>query len=174
MIKENSMKLFSIALLLLFCCLSACVTTTTPRPEPTSRMPFPEEEYLILPKSGKVTVTGQAFLKTRGGDVKMAAGNEILLEPVTSYSKEWYEKYALTWGRISPPDERLWKYVRKQIADGSGRFSFKNVPAGEYFISTEVTWEAPAGYQSSLQRQGGIIIKRITIGTEDVEVIVTR
>lgn len=135
-------------------------------------MAFPEGEYLALPKTGTATVRGQAFLKTRGGDVKTAAGNRVLLNPVTSYSLEWYVRAYIQNQRIESPDPRIAAYVPIEIADGSGRFVFKNVPAGEYFVTTEVTWEAPTGY--GLQTQGGLVSKRIKVNAgEEVEVIVT-
>ena len=151
--------------------LSACVPAT-PR---ISRMPFPEQEYKALPKVGTAIVRGQAFLKTRGGDVKTAAGSEVFLNPVTSYSLEWYELSYLTNRLANAADPRLWEYVPKQIADGSGRFTFKNVAPGEYFVTSKITWEAATGYQGALQLQGGVVSKRVSVKDgDDIEVIVTR
>ena len=151
--------------------LSACATMAPPQ----SRMPFPENEYQVLAKSGSATVKGQAFLKTRGGDVKTAAGNEVILNPVTSYSMEWYEKSYIPGKRMVEPDQRLFNFVRKQVADGNGRFTFKNVPPGEYFVTTIITWEAPTGYQGSLRLQGGTVTKRITvINGDEIDIVVTR
>jgi hypothetical protein len=56
----------NLALLVFVCFLAACSTMTPPQ----QRMPFPEHEYQSLAKSGSAVVKGQAFLKTRGGDVK--------------------------------------------------------------------------------------------------------
>lgn len=146
-----------------------------PVQKPASRMPFPEAEYLALSKTGTAIVRGQAFLKTRGGDVKTAAGNQVLLNPVTSYSLEWYEKAYLPNRPLEDADPRIKAYIATQIADGSGRFTFKNVPAGEYFVTTDVMWESPTGYQGALQVQGGKVSKRIKVNEgEEVEVIVTR
>jgi len=153
--------------------LSGCATTTD-----LQRMPFPENEYQALPKTGTATVKGQAFMKTRGGDVKTAAGNEVWLNPVTSYSIEWYEKFYLPTIsntsplrdiKTTPPDPRLTKYILIQIADGDGRFTFKNAPPGEYFVTTAVTWYV------GKELQGGFVTKRITVKDgEETDVIVTR
>lgn len=162
-----------IALLLSVYFLSACATMTPP--QKISRITFPEHEYQGLVKSGTAIVKGQAFLKTRGGDVKMAAGNEIILNPVTSYSNEWYEKEYIQGKPLVEADSRLWKYVIKTVADGSGRFTFKNVPAGQYYVTTRVTWEAATGYHGALQVQGSVVTKRITVNDgDDIEVILTR
>jgi len=142
---------------------------------PVRRIPFPEAEYLALPKTGTSTVKGQAFLKTRGGDVKTAAGSQVFLNPLTSYSIQWYESSYLPNRPIENYDPRLDAYMRIQQADGSGRFAFKNVPAGEYFVTTAVTWEAPTGYQAAMQKQGGVITKRIKVNAgEELDVIITR
>lgn len=155
--------------------LTGCAMPTQNPPLP--RMSFSEAEYSTLPKSdtGMATVRGQAFLKTRGGDVKTAAGNQVFLNPVTSYSLEWYRKSYLPNRQMQDADIRLMNYMPMQIADGSGRFVFKNVPAGEYFVTTKVTWEAPTGYNGALQTQGGVVSKRIKVSTtEEVEVVVTK
>lgn len=156
---------------------TGCVAPSVYRgpPPPLSRMPFPEAEYAALNKVGTATVRGQAFLKTRGGDVKTAAGNPVYLNPVTSYSNEWYSRSYLTGQRMEPPDPRLTPYMPNQTADGSGRFTFSNVPAGEYYVTSLVTWEAATGYKFSMETQGGIVTKKITVKDgETVEVIVTR
>ena len=152
--------------------LSACASIG---PQPQPRMLFPSAEYQALTRTGTGIVRGQAFLKTRGGDVKVSAGNAVILNPVTSYSMEWYEKSYVHGIPLVQADPRLSDYLRMQTADGSGRFTFKDVPPGEYFVTTRVMWDAPTGYKGSLQRQGGWITKRITVNDgADVEVIVTR
>jgi len=162
-----------IALLLFVCFFTSCATMTPP--QQISRMAFPEHEYQRLAKSGTAIVKGQAFLKTRSGDVKVAAGNEVILNPITSYSNEWYEKAYRRGMNLGEPDPRVWNYVIKTVADGSGRFTFKNVPPGQYFVTTVVTWESATGYQGALQVQGGTVTKRTIVNDGDeVEVIVTR
>ena len=140
---------------------------------PVERVAFPESEYASLPQSGSATVSGQAFLKTRGGDVKTAAGNDVLLNPVTSYSLQWYEQSYLGGKRLTDPDPRQDHYIRKTIADGDGRFTFSDVPSGDYFLVALVVWEAPTGY--GLASQGGYVAKRITVRDGDkLQEVVTR
>ena len=43
-----------------------------------------------LAPAGTGTITGQAFLKTRGGEVRFGAGNMVLLIPSTPYTEEDY------------------------------------------------------------------------------------
>lgn len=141
------------------------------------RIAFPTGEYSLIAKkeTGTATVTGQAFMRTRGGDVKVAAGSVVFLSPVTTYSLDWYNRSYLGGVQLSEPDPRLHDYTSRTTADGFGRFKFKNVPAGEFFVSSSVTWEAPTGYNGMLQTHGGIVANRFWVEEgKDVEVIVTR
>lgn len=140
-----------------------------------SRPDFPQAEYDKLAKTGTATVSGQVFLKTRGGDVKVGAGNPVILNPVTSYSRFAYEN-RLDRAGLTAPDARLYKYMRETIADASGKFTFKNVPDGDYYVAGTVKWEAvQGGAYPHLATQGGVIWKPITIKNgESVEVMVTQ
>ena len=75
--------------------------------------------------------------------------------------------------KASDPRSNL--YLRKQIADGDGRFTFKNVPSGEYYVTTKIVWEAPVGFRGALIHQGGFVSKKIAVKeSEELEVIVTK
>jgi len=146
------------ALLAIVVVLTACATASSSQ----SRMPFPESEYQALAKTGTGIVKGRAFVETEGGVIKTAAGNEVILNPVTSYSMEWYEKAYLPGKAMAEADPRLSKYIMAQIVDADGRFTFKNVPPGDYFVTTRIVWESSTG-QGSPQRRGGTISKRVTV-----------
>ncbi len=149
--------------------LGSCATLKPP----AERIAFPEQEYASMPETGTATVRGQAFLKTRGGDVKTAAGEEVLLNPVTNYSRQWYDVSYLGGRAPTEPDPRYARYIRKTVADGEGRFTFSNVPAGQYYVVARVVWEAPTGY--GVAAQGGYVAKEISIEDgKTVDVIVTR
>lgn len=152
--------------------LVGCGTYTPP--SPAMRPPFPEAEYAALSRTGSATVSGQAFLKTRGGDVKTGAGNAVYMVPVTSYSIFAYDNRDAYAG-LTQPDPRMSGFTRETIADASGRFSFKNVPDGNYYIKARVTWEVPSGGKYSyMSTQGGDLWKTISVKNgESVEVIVT-
>ncbi|UCE74111.1 MAG: hypothetical protein JSV56_00020 [Methanomassiliicoccales archaeon] len=148
------------------------------------RVPFPAEEYAKLPEmgTGTATVRGQAFLKTMVGEVKYAAGNEVVLAPVTSYSTQMYEtsgNWAIDSWRPYPqyeprqPDPRRKKYGGYTQGDGEGRFEFKKVPEGEYYLGTYVQWSIPQQY--GYRPQGGTITKKITVEEgKEYNMILTR
>jgi hypothetical protein len=144
-------------------------------PTPTARPTFPETEYAALSKAGAAVVSGQAFLKTRGGDVKVGAGNSIYLHPVTSYST--FERLHIgDPGGLAPYDPRVINYMRETIADATGRFTFKKVPDGEYYLAGKIKWEVPhiSRYGSYMETQGGWIWKTVAVKNgEPVEVMLT-
>lgn len=140
------------------------------------RMEFIEEEYAPYDNTGTGKIIGQAFMKTAGGDVKYGAGNTVSLNPVTSYSKEWFNltvSHGMT--NISGADPRVYKYYRKTIADGEGRFEFENLPAGEYYIVCDIYWRYYAGGYSATTTTGARVgIKATVKDGETTKAIVTR
>jgi hypothetical protein len=127
--------------------------------------PSDAEPYL---RQGTATITGQAFLTTRGGDVKLAAGREIALYPATPYFAERY----LQWGKgisIEPPiPPEAERFIRKTQVDANGNFEFNNLPPGDYFLFVNIVWLAGNSYT------GGVVKEKVTIGEgESKRVLVT-
>ncbi len=102
---------------------------------------FTPSEFAPYDSPGASAIEGQAFAKTRSGDVKYAAGDSIYLCPVTSYSEEWYSKGFTRAQTLEPGDPRFHAYVRAAVADGQGRFRFERLPAGKYFVTCRLSWE---------------------------------
>jgi hypothetical protein len=151
--------------------MSGCAMPVYTPPPQLQRPEFPAAEYAALPKTGNATVTGQAFLKTRGGTVKTGAGNKIFLEPMTSYTT-FEHNHRNSYLTLTDPRAR--QYIRDTVADASGRFTFKNIPDGSYYLLGQVTWEAPTGYKFAMETQGGWIYKTITVNNgESLEVMLT-
>ena len=160
-------KLRAIFVLFLVLLIAGCVTTPVQR-----KTVFIESEYEPYKGKGTASIVGQAFAKTRGGDVKYAAGNTIFLNPVTSYSTEFFNILVRQQQIPSPPDPRIYYYNSQTIADGNGNFEFKNLPPGEYYIHTIIMWEVPGRY--GLQTTGGAIGTQVKVGPgETVKAIVT-
>ncbi|WP_295446239.1 hypothetical protein [uncultured Thiodictyon sp.] len=159
-----------IALLLLIVSLAGCATTPAPAPV-ASPVAFSASEYAALPKSGNSTITGQAFLKKSNGDIKVAAGNEIRLNPVTSYSLYVYNSAASSQQKLDP---RCLQYRRTTIADSNGRFRFKNIPAGDYFVSAAVKSSAATGRQNASDSRASKVIKRVAVGSGGTAEVMVR
>jgi len=140
-----------------------------------SRIPFPSDEYSKLATSGKSVIKGYAFFKTKDGDIKTAAGNEVILNPVTSYSNQWYEQDYLQRNRLAEADPRLWQYTKKKTADAEGRFIFNDVPPGDYYLVATILWEIPVGYYGAIEQQRKVVAKKITVKGDDVlDVVLTK
>src|SRR5260370_41390626 len=95
----------------------ALVSCAVPQQERVAK--YEAAEYARYAGSGSARITGQAFAKTVGGDVKYAAGNTVWLYPVTSMTTEWYET-AIKGGKpMKAGDQRMMQHSRSTVADGS-------------------------------------------------------
>ena len=131
--------------------LSACASG----PEIVQRIPFDLAEYADLPSSGNANVTGQAFIKASDGTLHYPDNAKARLNPVTSYSKQWYEVNYLKRKNISLADPRYLEYVYKAEFDKEGHFSFSHIPAGKYYVSAPIFWMV-----ETKQADGSILMKR--------------
>ena len=155
---------------LMSACIAILVGCATVQP---LRSAFNDDEFKPYEGTGTSTITGQAFMKTVGGDVKFGAGESIVLLPVTSYTTELRKRSTIGGERLGPIDGRLEKYRRTTRADGNGNFEFKNLPQGEYYVSCAIFWQVPGGL--ILEETGGIAYGQAKVGPgETTKVVVTR
>lgn len=147
--------------------LSGCVIAPVKR-----TAVFNPAEYEPCLKEGTATITGQAFVKTAGGDVKFAAGNIIYLNPITEYSSEFYQKAVVGGVKLEPALDAV-PFPRQTVADGNGNFEFKNVPDCGYYLYTSIVWQIPTPY--GLTYTGGAAYAKVKAkSNETVKVVVTR
>ncbi len=130
---------------------------------------FIEQEYIPYAEEGTSSIMGQAFLRTWSGDVKLGAGLPVILTPVTSYSAEWFEIEVLVGRRLAAGDPRAMRYARSTICDAEGRFAFRNIPPGNYYLTCEIYWEIDDEWS------GDTAYAIVEVGPDKrVEAIVTR
>lgn len=108
---------------------------------------FDEAPFLAAQGEGNATITGQAFLKTLGGDVKFGAGNEVELVPSTPYSDERYQRVMINRESLAERDQRIERFTKKATADGNGNFEFKNIKPGKYYLYCLIKWNT--GYTTT-------------------------
>lgn len=157
---SRSLVAFAISLL-----ISACATTppapSTPAPSWSPVSDANEAEYLPYLQPGTSTLRGQAFLTQAGGRVVTAAGRTVTLDPATTVGNEWWGKSAKVWVHraLTPPSPTFFKARRSTTADADGRFVFSDIPAGKYYVRTEVTWEVGRHNPT----QGGLVGRLVDV-----------
>ena len=128
---------------------------------------FSVEDAAFIKKQGTSVIVGHAFRTKPSGAVVNAAGQVVRLIPATDFSRE---RFTLLYGnrRFVPhsayprgdyPDPRYGEYTRSTKAEANGRFAFENVAAGEYLVTTQITW----GDEDALFREGGFVYDAVTV-----------
>lgn len=163
---------------------------------PSLRATFNEKElasYHVnrkLKKDETASLSGQIFLVTKGGEPRYDPGRVVFLIPRTAYTAEWIVRavksellckknsdsgFSVDRGQclsflLGLPDKRLEGYIRLTPRDPSGRFLFRKVPPGNYFIVGLVTWHVVGDMEA-----GGIAVEIVEVepGEHVTDVIVT-
>jgi hypothetical protein len=169
--KKAPFILIMLGLLYVATCLNGCTDTPI---KPVERTASPLSEYNSPNKDGTGIVTGRAFVQTGGGSVKTLAGETVRLHRGGIYSDQWFELVSNPKVHTAAYDYRLEDYVFMTIVDDDGRFTFKDVPAGEYYLTMHV-WFTSEGNRGVLIFQDGRFRKVITVENDKtVDVILTR
>ncbi len=98
-------------------------------------------EYAPYLARGTAELSGQAFVKDRGGEVIYGAEDSVYLFPATRYTDEWWQRTLMEGKYLSAPDPRSLAFMRTAVADERGRFRFRSLPAGKYYLVCTITWE---------------------------------
>jgi hypothetical protein len=131
-----------------------CAHATGPAARSTA---FNEQEYAQYAYAGTGTITGEVVIRGQNGQTEPAPGSQVSLNPVTSYSTEWWNRTVVGGLNLRSADEREQKYLRTTTTDSAGRFGFSDLPRGEYFVvaalNTGGSSPAAPGPSSSLVGQ---------------------
>lgn len=137
--------------------------------------PIPPEEIAAHIKNGTGVIEGQAFMKTVGGDVKYGAGESVCLTPDTPYRDKIIAAQLSGYRAVVSPD--YMKISKCTKADGSGRFTFEDLPTASWTIEANVTWAVVSctRYSCYQSPQGGPIHQKVVSADGKViKVVVTR
>ena len=142
------------SLLLLAALAMGCAHATGPAARQAA---FNEQEYAQYAYAGTGTIGGQVMVRAEGGQTRPAEGSQVSLNPVTSYSTEWWNRTVVGGLNLRSADEREQKYLRTALTDAQGRFVFSDLPRGEYFVvaalNTTAASTGTSGPSSSLVGQ---------------------
>lgn len=126
-------------------CLSACASTSSKIesangcPVPVERKAvFDQAQYEPYGKEGKARINGRLCVTGINGRKKCPAGQQVIVNPVTDYSTEWYERNWTGNEALTAPDPRALKYTRMVKTDKGGWFTVVGLPAGEYYVGAVV------------------------------------
>ncbi len=132
--------------------LSKDVTTTNTAqdaPKKMQRVAFPTAEYSALTRTGKGTIQGQIYLQDTYGKKVYGAKTRLYLNPVTSYSRQWYEQSYTNGKKMEKADSRLFNYLKFTASDDTGAFAFYGVPSGKYYLIGTVVCGSECGYANN-------------------------
>jgi hypothetical protein len=97
------------------------------------RIAFPADEYARLKTTGNSTVKGTISV-TYNGQRLPGRQTRLYLNPVTSYSNQWYRESYLGGHKMGKSDPRLFNYLKFTASNGAGQFAFYGVAAGKYYV----------------------------------------
>lgn len=118
-------------------------------------------DFAAYEGTGNANLNGQAFLRTKGGEVRTCAGSDVLLFPGTAYTREVMSALRSGAGSLDGLDTRWRDHARKAICGADGKFQFTGLPAGSWVVAVMVTWQVPMG--SYMAPQGGELRQTVTL-----------
>ncbi len=111
------------------------------------RIEFPASEYYRLARIGKGTVKGTIYVKDAYNEKRvLGASTRLYLNPITSYSEQWYQESYLGGFKMQAADPRLFNYLKFTASDKNGKFAFYGVPSGSYYLIGTVKCGQECGY----------------------------
>ena len=116
------------------------------------RISFPADEYRQLKTSGDATVKGTISILYNGREIP-GKQTKLYLNPVTSYSNQWYRESYLGGHSMGKSDPRLFNYLKFTASNAAGQFAFYGIPAGRYYVVGTVTCAECGGKNIRISRK---------------------
>lgn len=159
--EQTKMNRYVAPLLAAAILLSGCAAPRALSEYPGFQSRYVASEHTAYLADGKHTVTGQAFLRQKGGGVVTCAGYPVVLAPATPFFTELLP-YAAANKVPETVGTEYRKVVKRSQCDAQGNFVFNNVPPGRWHILTAVEWVVAGN------NQGAVVKREITVPTEQV------
>ena len=133
---------------------------------------FDRREVRWFESFGDNVIQGEARLSTKAGEIRTCGSESdtVTLVPVSKYGRE---RMIITFGNdesgfrsrpseLAIADPLYLKTVKETGCDDAGRFLFENLPDGDYFIISSVTWTVYTASEKA-PTQGGNLMKRVRV-----------
>lgn len=137
------MRLRGLAVLIILA-LCGCASQ---KPREDALPPIDMAELQPFIQSGTASVEGEFFLRTAGGDIKSGAGKVVFLYPGITHTSVFFNtppqmrSYDTAFKRVVMNlDKKINEYRKSSVCNMNGRFSFNNLPAGQYFLIGDLYW----------------------------------
>jgi hypothetical protein len=127
---------------------SKTVITENKIEQKMARIPFPASEYYGLARTGKGTISGTIYVNDTYGKKIVGSGTRLYLNPVTSYSNQWYSASYVGGAKMQKADSKLFNYLRFTASDTNGKYAFYGVPSGSYYLIGTVKCGTECGYDT--------------------------
>lgn len=134
---------------------------------------FNNQDYKSYLEPGTNTVTGQAFLTQNGGGVVTCAGQYVVMYPDSDYFNQRDADIAKGC-HLNNESNDVSTLFKTSQCDAQGNFDFNKVPAGNYIISVNVSWNVSSVKSignyvyTDNQMQGGPLRKKVIIKDGEV------
>lgn len=140
--------------------------------EVMERIPFPLDEYKSLKKIGRSTVSGKVFIVNSMTDAEVLGKNlKLYLNPVTSYSTQWYNESYLSGYKMSKVDKRLYNYLKFSTSNSNGEFDFYGIAKGRYYLIGSIMCGQECGLGSIEKIR---LVKEIYVGSGVTKINLTK
>lgn len=138
---------------------------------------FDPAEVAWFSARGTNAIAGTAILRTARGNAKTCAALPVTLFPASAYARERMRHLygseeegfnPITGGRpadFTGDDPRYTATAKTTHCDARGRFWFSELPDGDYYLTTTVTWrERDFGLE-----QGGHLMRHVHVSTGETK-----
>lgn len=145
-----------LAVLLSVCVLSSCASapkTEGACPPPAKReAKFVAAQYAPYAGKGNARINGRLCVKNKKGKTQCLANQLVVVNPVTDYSEEWFERHWSNGVVLETPSAEAMKHSRTVRTDAQGYFTFTDLQPGSYYVGAVVCppcikGKAPYKYQ---------------------------
>lgn len=156
--------------------LAGCVTVSSY----TMNTPYDAAAQAIV-QNGNNAISGNALLRTVGGEVRSCAGIEMKLIKATAYASErMTAEFGGTESTFRAMGDNITSFRPENLdyesaalratCDSQGNFEFNDLPDGTYYIRTYLSWRVPS--QFGMVPTGGTLMARVSLSGGERERVV--